>query len=76
MAALGSALGSQLRAAAPARANKPRSVARRGVVSTVTRAASTENKIENVAAAVDPALLLPQGEYCEYNYKTNRRPTR
>jgi hypothetical protein len=78
MAALGSALTSQLRSPAPTALRKQRGskISKRAAVSTVVRAASTENKIESVAAAVDSTLLLPKGEYCESHHKTFRRPTR
>lgn len=74
MAALGSALSSQLRAPAPtAWKGKKQARAKRA---TPVRAASTENKIEEVAAAVDPKALLPKGLYCESHHQTIRRPTR
>ena len=58
MAALGSALSSQLRAPAPtAWKGKKQARAKRA---TPVRAASTENKIEEVAAAVDPASSFPR----------------
>lgn len=73
MAALGSALSTQLRApSAQWKAKAKRATKARCAV----RAASTENKIEDVAAAVDPKALLPEGLYCESNYKAIRRPTR
>ena len=74
MAALGSALSSQLRAPAPtAWKGKKQARAKRA---TPVRAASTENKIEEVAAAVDPKALLPKGLYCESHHQAIRRPTR
>ena len=74
MAALGSALSSQLRAPAPtAWKAKKQARAKRA---TPVRAASTENKIEEVAAAVDPKALLPKGLYCESHHQAIRRPTR
>ena len=74
MAALGSALSTQLRApSAQWKAKAKRATKARCAP---VRAASTENKIEDVAAAVDPKALLPEGLYCESNYKAIRRPTR
>ena len=74
MAALGSALSSQLRAPAPtAWKGKKQARAKRA---TPVRAASTENKIEEVAAAVDPKELLPKGLYCESHHQAIRRPPR
>ena len=74
MAALGSALSTQLRApSAHLKAKAKRATKARCAP---VRAASTENKIEDVAAAVDPKALLPEGLYCESNYKAIRRPTR
>ena len=75
MAALGSALSTQLCSTAPA-AWKRSSKAQARKVSTVTRATASEPKIEEVAAAVDSKILLPKGEYCVNNSKTFRRKTR
>jgi|TARA_B110000977_G_scaffold130957_1_gene166895 hypothetical protein len=74
MAALGSALSTQLRTPSTQWKGKAKraTTARKSVV----RAASTENKIEDVAAAIDPKALLPEGLYCESNYQAVRRPTR
>ena len=58
MAALGSALSTQLRApSAQWKAKAKRATKARCAP---VRAASTENKIEDVAAAVDPKALLPE----------------
>ena len=74
MAALGSALSTQLRApSAQWKAKAKRATKARCAP---VRAASTENKIEDVAAAVDPQALLPEGLYCESHYKAIRRPPR
>ena len=42
----------------------------------VVRAASTEPKIESVAAAVPSDAFLPDGLYCVDNTQTIRRKTR
>jgi hypothetical protein len=72
MAALGSALSSQLRAPAPA-AWRGKKQARASRAQPVR---ATANKIEDVAAAVDPKDLLPPGLYCESFNRAKRRPTR
>ena len=75
MAALGSALSNQLGFTAST-ALKRSSMAQARKVSTVTRASTSEPKIEELAAAVDSKSLLPKGEYCVNNSKTFRRKAR
>jgi hypothetical protein len=74
MAALGSALSTQLRAPSVQWKGKAKRTTK--ARNAPVRAASTENKIEDVAAAVDSKVFLPQGLYCESNFQAIRRPTR
>jgi hypothetical protein len=75
-AALGSAF--QLRAAArPALTRRGKKTSTKARArATPVRAASTEPKIESVAAAVPSDAFLPEGLYCVDNTKTVRRKTR
>lgn len=74
-AALGSA--HQLRAAAPpALRKRGKKTLKASRALPVVRAASTEPKIESVAAAVPSDAFLPDGLYCVDNTQTIRRKTR
>jgi len=74
-AALGSA--HQLRAAAPpALRKRGKKTLKASRAMSVVRAASTEPKIESVAAAVPSDAFLPDGLYCVDNTQTIRRKTR
>lgn len=74
-AALGSA--HQLRAAAPpALRKRGKKTLKASRALPVLRAASTEPKIESVAAAVPSDAFLPDGLYCVDNTQTIRRKTR
>ena len=75
-AALGSAF--QLRAAArPALTRRGKKTSTKARArATPVRAASTEPKIESVAAAVPSDAFLPDGLYCVDNTQTIRRKTR
>ena len=70
-------LKTRLRAAAPpALRKRGKKTLKASRAMSVVRAASTEPKIESVAAAVPSDAFLPDGLYCVDNTQTIRRKTR